>query len=347
MILDDAKEIERLDLSKVVASLERFPEQCEEAIQLGRKFAKKLEAPRPERVFICGMGGSGIAGDIVSGIFPERDIRVFKDYGLPGYVSSRDLVFVVSYSGDTEETLSSFREALKRGSRLIAITSGGELENECAKRGVACVQIPKGMKPRFAIGYLVLPIIIALEKMKFVEKQNLELVVKNLKETRDEIRVGTPAQDNPAKRIAMKLADSVPVIHGFGIYESVVYRTRTQFNENSKVIALSETYPELNHNSIIGWDGGGPTKNFSVIIIRDNSESERIRKRIEFTKELLKKAARSVIEVWSVYPYGLSRVLSTMYVLDFASIYLGLLRGRDPGDDSIIAKLKTILKEQQ
>lgn len=347
MILDDPKGIEKLDLSKVVGVMDRFPEQCEEALEIGNRFARKLGAKKPQRVFVCGMGGSGIVGEIVAGIFPDKEIKVVRGYNLPEYVESKDLVFVVSYSGDTEETLSAFRDALKKKCRLIAITSGGELERECARHAADCIRIPKGIKPRFAVGYLLFPIIIALEKMRFVGKQNLGLVVKNLKETRDEIKTQTPVSDNPAKRIALKLLDAVPVVQGFGIYEPIAYRTRTQFNENAKVIALSETYPELSHNSIIGWHDGGMARNFSVIIIRDNSEGENIRKRIEFTKQLLKKSARSVIEVWSAYPYELSRALSTMYVLDFATIYLGLLRGRDPGDDSIISQLKTILREQK
>lgn len=345
MILDDKKEIERLDVSKVIDALERFPEQCEEGIAIGRKFNVNASIKKPERIFLCGMGGSGIAGDILAGIFPEKEIRVVKGYSLPKYVAEKDLVFVVSYSGDTEETVSAFREAVKRGCRIIAVTSGGEIERECFKRGIDCVRIPKGAKPRFALGYMLFPIITILEKIKFIEKQNLDLVVKNLKETRNEIRTAIPMKDNLAKRIAFKLLDSVPVVHGFGIYEPIVYRARTQFNENAKVVSLSEIYPELNHNSILGWEDGNLARNFSVIIIRDNNESERIRKRIEFTRQLLKKSARSVIEIWSVYPYELSRALSTMYVLDFVTIYLALLRGKDPGDDSLLSKLKTILKQ--
>jgi len=337
--------MERLDASKVVESLERFPEQCEEGAAIGRKFAIRAGLKRPERVFLCGMGGSGIVGDVLAGIFPENEIKVVKGYVLPKYVGGKDLVFVVSYSGDTEETVSAFREALRRGCRIIAVTSGGEIERECFKRGIDCVRIPKGVKPRFALGYMLFPIITLLERMKFIGKQNLGLAIKNLKETRDEIKTAIPLKDNLAKRIAFKLLDSVPVVHGFGVYEPVVYRARTQFNENAKVVSLSETYPELNHNSILGWEEGSLNRNFSVIIIRDNNEGERIGRRIEFTKQLLKKSARSVIEVWSVYPYELSRVLSTIYVLDFVTVYLAFLRGKDPGDDSLISKLKTVLKQ--
>lgn len=348
MILDDPKEIERIDISKVVRVIDKFPEQCEEAVEIGRKFAKKLETKKPERVFVCGMGGSGIAGDILAGAFPGRDIRVSKEYELPKHVGSKDLVFVISYSGNTEETLNVFREALSRGCEIIAITSGGELERECVKNSIAYVKIPKGIKPRFSLGYLIFPIIVILEKIGFLVKQKLDLVLRNLRETREEIGTGTPAKDNPAKRIAMKILDSVPVVQGFGIYSPVAYRARTQFNENSKVPSFSEIFPELNHNSILGWEGGGYlTRNFSVILIRDEKESGQIRKRIEFTKKLLRKSAKQVVEVWSLYSYDLSRMLSTMYILDFVTVYLALLRNKDPGDDSLLLKLKTILKGKE
>ncbi len=340
--------MEKLDLSKILETIEKFPEQCEEAIEIGRKFAGKLKIKKPERVVVCGMGGSGIAGDMLAGMFPEKDIRVFKDYSLPEHVKRGDLVFVISYSGNTEETLSAFRECVRRGCKTIAVTSGGELERLCVRHSKAYVKIPKGLKPRFATGYLLIPIIIILEKIKFVRKQNLELVVKNLRETREEIKPDVPTEDNPAKRLALKLEDSIPVVQGFGMYAPVAYRARTQFNENSKLPSFSEVYPELNHNSILGWEGGDfLARNFSVIIIRDEEEDKKTKKRIEFTKGVMKKSARLVTEVWSVYPSRISRMLSTMYVLDFVSVYLAFLRGKDPGDDSLLLKLKTILREDK
>jgi glucose/mannose-6-phosphate isomerase len=240
--------------------------------------------------------------------------------------------------------LAVFREASRRKCRIIAVTSGGELERECVEKDIEYVKIPRGVKPRFAVGYLLFPIIVILEKLKFIKKQNLDLVIKNLNETRDEIGTKSPMKSNPAKRIAMKLVHSVPVVQGFGIYESVASRARTQFNENSKLPSFSESYPELNHNSMLGWYGAGPlAKYFSVLVIRDENEGEKIHRRIEFTKKVMEKTSKSVIEIWSAYPYELSRVISTMYVLDFISVYLGLLRNKDPGDDSLLLKLKTIL----
>ncbi len=344
MILDDREEMDRLDLSKAIGFLESFPEQCEEGLDIGRKFAPKAGIRKAERIFVAGMGGSGIVGDLLAGLFPEKDIKVVKGYSLPEYAGAGDLVFAISHSGDTEETLAVFKEAAKRGCRIVAVTSGGEIERECFRLGLACIKVPKGSKPRFALGCMLFPVMAVLEKAGFIGEQNFPLAIKNLKETRDEIKTSVPAKDNLAKRIALKLVGTTPVVQGFGMYEPVAYRARTQFNENAKAVSLSETYPELNHNSILGWSGESG-RDFSVIIIRDSGEGERIRRRIEFTKKLLRKSARSVIEVRSAYPYALSRALSTMYVLDFVTLYLGLLRGKDPGDDSLLSELKAILKQ--
>jgi len=345
MIIDEPKEMEKLDFYKILPSLENFPEQCEEGITIGRESAIKIK--KPERVFICGMGGSGIVGDIIAGLFPNKEIRVFKDYGLPEYVNKNDLVFCISYSGETEETLSAFKEAVKRGCEIIGVASGGQLEIECGKKSAPFIKIPKGLKPRFALGYLLMPTLVILEKIKFIEKQNLELVVKNLKETREEIKIGTYTKDNPAKRIALKIMDTIPVVQGFGMYAPIAYRAKTQFNENAKIPSFSEIFPELNHNSLLGWQDGSLGGNFSVIIIRDEKESEQMKRRIDFTKKTIKKSARNVIEIWSAYPYALSRVLSTMYVLDFVSVYLAFLRGKDPGEDTLLTTLKTILKSKE
>ncbi|MCK5023135.1 MAG: hypothetical protein KAS04_03105, partial [Candidatus Aenigmarchaeota archaeon] len=209
------------------------------------------------------------------------------------------------------------------------------------------VNIPKGIKPRFALGYLLLPMIVILEKLKFIEKQNLDLLIKNLIDTREEIGIQSPYKNNSAKKIAAELVDTIPIVQGFGAYEPIAYRAITQFNENSKIPSFSENYPELNHNSILGWWGAGSIgKYMTVLIIRDDNETESIRKRIEFTKKVMEKTSKLLIEIWSEYPYGLSRALSTMYVLDFISVYLGILRNKDPGDDSIISKMKTILSGQ-
>lgn len=347
MMLDSRKEMDVLDVSGVTESIQSFPEQCEEAVKIGKEFAGKSlkgKIKKPEKVYFCGMGGSGIAGEMVRGFFPDKEVHVVKGYDLPAHAGRGDMVFVITYSGNTEETLSLFREAARRKCRIIGVTSGGKLEKECVEKGIDVVNVPGGLKPRFSLGYLFFTVIVILEKTGFLGKINYDLIIKNLKQTRDEIGLRCPSGKNHAKKMAKKLLGSVPIVQGFGKYGPVAYRAGTQFNENSKVPSFSENYPEMNHNSILGWDGGESLcKRFSVIMMRDQEEGSGITGRIEFTKELLSEKAGMVLEVKSDYPYELSRLLSTMYLLDFVSVYLALLRGKDPGDDSLIGKLKSIL----
>ncbi|MCK5023549.1 MAG: SIS domain-containing protein, partial [Candidatus Aenigmarchaeota archaeon] len=115
--------MEKIDLSNVIKVIDKFPEQCQKAIKLGTEVSKKIRIAKPKRVFVCGMGGSGIAGNILSGLYPDSNIRIFSDYTLPKYVKRGDLLFAVSYSGNTEETLAVFREARRRKCNIIGITS--------------------------------------------------------------------------------------------------------------------------------------------------------------------------------------------------------------------------------
>jgi glucose/mannose-6-phosphate isomerase len=344
-IMNDIEGMKKLDKSNVMKTLESFPEQCEEAIRIGKEFAKKIRIKKPKGICICGMGASGISGDLLANLFSDQDIRVFKDYDLPKYINEDYLIFISTYSGGTEETLSMLKQAIKRKSDVIVISSSKDLKRELRK-DIPFIEIPKGFPPRFAFAYLFFPLLIILKKIKFLEiKEDFRKVVNHLKETREEIKPSVPLKQNIAKRIAFKLKNTIPIIQGFGEYNGIAYRAKTQFNENSKVPSFSEFYPELNHNSILGWEESNHlTKRFSVILIRDENEGEKIRKRIEFTKKILRESVDNITELWSFYPLRLSRILSIMYILDFVSIYLGFIYRKDPGEYSLLLKLKDILK---
>ena len=346
MILDDVVGMLEVDRRNMLGSLRDFPEQCGEAIRIGKEFSKKLGMKKPKGVCVCGMGGSAIAGDILRAWLRDYDIRVFRTCDLPKYVDRDFLVFVISYSGNTEETLSLFRQAVKRKCKIICITSNGTLEKECKEAGIPLIKIPRGMRPRAAIAYLFFPVLIVLKKLRFIrERIDFREVIQNLRELRDELTPDVRTKDNIAKRIAIRLRGKIPLVYGFGKFEGIALRAKTQFNENSKVHSFSEVLPEVNHNGIMGWEAPGElTKRMAVIFIRDREEGEEMAKRIEFTEDVVKNAGGSVIEVHSVYPSELSRILSVMYTLDFASVYLGILYRKDPSDTGLITDLKYILR---
>jgi glucose/mannose-6-phosphate isomerase len=346
MILDEVERMRRLDKLGVTGMIEKFPEMCEKGMIIGEQFCRRLKMRKPRKIVFCAMGGSAISSEIIKDMFPDREILIVKDYNLPEYVDKDWLAILASYSGDTEETLSAYEQAVKRKLQVIGISSGGKLERAMKARRQHHIKVPGGSPPRYATGYTLFALLTVLTKLKFIKPEvSLKEVIKDLKETREEIRPGMPLRNNMSKRIAYKLKHTIPVIQATGPYEAIAYRAKTEFNENTKIPSFNEIYPEMNHNGILGWQKPNHlTKRFSILLIRDEGESVKIRKRIEFTKMLLRRSCDSITELWSFYPSKMSRMLSIMYILDFASVYLGFLYGNDPGENVVITELKRVLK---
>ena len=167
--LDDAGAFARLDSEDVLGAVERFADQCRDAWESGRATSRLPEAAGIDSILVLGMGGSGVSGDVVQAIVEERlplPIRTLKHYGpLPGWVGPNTLVFAVSYSGTTEETIAALTEAQRRGARCVTVSSGGALEEMASSAGSAHVKIPSGLQPRASLGYLTLPMIAVLARM--------------------------------------------------------------------------------------------------------------------------------------------------------------------------------------
>jgi len=351
-LLDDLKAIKKIDTSDMLGFVGNFPEQIEEAI----KIADTIEVKdfKPHQIVIAGVGGSAIGGDILaSWLFKRIDIPIFvnRAYKLPSFVGENTLLFAVSYSGNTEETLSLFEGGLKRGCNVIVITSGGKLKKRCINEGVKLISIPEGKPPRAAVAYLFTPIVIVLKKLGIYDPdKELKVAIDNLKSLRERLLPKIPFDKNPAKQIASQLKDETPIIYGLAIFNAIARRWQTQLNENAKKLAWYGTFPEMNHNEIEAWTYDDKSKNFTCVIVRDNFllESE-LQKRVRLTRELiLKKHANKVIEV--VAEGGeekdyLARMLYSMFLGDFISIYLAILRGFDPTPVSAIEGFKRKLSD--
>lgn len=360
-LLDDVEAVRSMDKGGMLYIQERFPEQCEEAMRLAEEFTVpdevevfkgfKIRYKKPARCLVAGMGGSAIGGDLLCDWLYDRvsfPIETCRDYHLPRYADGDTLVFAVSYSGDTEEALSTFLEAVERGCMIFSVTSGGFLQKFSEAFKIPLVKVPKGLQPRAAIAYLLIPMAMVLSKLKainygseFSEALNL------LRVMRDEVKVETLTVNNPAKQLALNLFGTVPVVYGFRPYVSIALRMKTQFNENSKIPAMYASFPELNHNEVVGWRGPESlTKIFSIVVIRDHEEPLEVRERIEITKKLISKNVKKVLEVYVRGSSRLSKMLSSMYIGDMASSYLAILQGIDPTPVEAIEKLKEELAER-
>jgi glucose/mannose-6-phosphate isomerase len=190
--------------------------------------------------------------------------------------------------------------------------------------------------------------LIVLEKLSIIKPlEELHELISTLKELRDVLTPDVPDEENPAKQLAQRLAEGIPFIYGHTYLNIIARRWQTQLNENSKMVAMSGGFPEMNHNEIVGWaeDEDGTTSQFVVILLRSADEHPRITKRMELTKEVLFSKAKSVLEVDAPGTSRLSRMISAMYLGDYTSVYLALQKDVDPTPVVSIEELKRMMIE--
>lgn len=350
--LDKAEGLRRLDTTGMFAALEGLPVQCAEAWDL----AERVELPEVEaisNIVVTGLGGSAIGGDLLRVYAAGRisvPVTVNRNYVLPEFVGPDTLVFAVSYSGNTEETLSAYGEARARGASIIAVTAGGRLGEMARKDGVPVISVPGGMAPRAATGFLFIPTLRVLQRLGVLASEAGEIneVVDLLKEMRKNLGPETPEERNLAKQVARKLHNKIPVIWGSaGTTEVVAQRWKGQINENAKAPAYWNVLPELNHNEIVGFQFPLEIlKKIHVVILRDERDHPRVHKRIEITKGVIKDVSGGYTEIWASGRGTLSRLYSLIYTGDYASVYLAALYGVDPGPVKVIDYLKKELAER-
>jgi glucose/mannose-6-phosphate isomerase len=287
----------------------------------------------PSSIFICGMGGSAIAGDIIKRIVKEIPVTVVRDYELPIYADKESLIIIVSYSGNTEETLACYSEAVKRKLNIVVITSGGFLEEDCKKRKIPVIKIPNDYQPRAALGYLLFSIISLLQNSDVIEMRD------DIKEAIKIVKDNKQIMDD-AKILAGNLAMSVPLIYASNNYYGAAMRWKTQINENAKQMAFFNTFSEMNHNEIVGFNF--IPRNFHVVLLRDKDDNERIIKRMDILKETMTKVA--FFEINAKGKSMLAKMLYFIHLGDWTSYYLALINGVDPTPVDIINDLKNKLK---
>jgi len=355
-ILDKPEELEKIDKSNMLNLCVKTPEHCQDAIQRAKKIkipnevkvSKKITIKyrKPQNIIITGMGGSAIGGEILQDWLRDKlpiPIQICRNYTLPAYANRNTLVFAISHSGETEETLSAFIDAIRRKCMTITISSGGHLLSFSKKLRIPHVTIPNGRPPRAAIPYIFFPLPILLEKMYIspdIEK-DVEEAIRVLEKVSEENSPHVPAKKNMSKTLALELRETIPVVYGFGQSGVVAHRMKTQFNENSKLFSTYNVFPELNHNEAVGWEVSEDlAKKFSVILIRDHDEPPEVKNRIEMTKMLALHKAQKVLEIYARGKGRLAKMFSVLLVGDLASIFLAILRGIDPAPVKTVDLIK-------
>ena len=344
--LDDRAFVTRLDPKEMLRLTEEFPKQCREALAIARAVDLKPAPQRPSVVMLTGMGGSAAGGDFARSLFEAQAAVPFivnRDYRLPSYVGLGDYVFCASYSGNTEETLSAYADAKKAGAKIIAVTSGGKLAEQAKADGFTVFTIPGGNPPRTALGYMLIPVLVACEALGILPKQDYEKAFSLIEKCGAEWTVdGAEFDQNPTKQLAQALHGKLAVIYGLGPWQGAIAgRWKGQINENAKNLAFPNTYPELNHNEILGWVGANKqgVDSWVMITLEDGTEIEKMKTRSRVTERLV----GSTAEFHHVQARGealLGKMLFLTFFGDFVSIYLAALNGIDPENIDSINTLK-------
>ncbi len=351
-MLDDLELISNIDKSKMLDTLVQFPDQIKESIDIVK--SKELNSFfKIDNIIISGMGASAISGDIVQSYTRDKlDIPVFinREYDIPKWANKNTLLISQSYSGNTEETLSTFKHASQRKCKIIGISSGGKLQEYCEKRDIPFIKIPSGFQPRAATAFPLFTSILILKKIGIL-KNDIESEINETIAVTEELKNNNnktvPENNNYSKQMAKTIFDTIPQIYGWGIYSPIARRWCAQFNENSKIIARYDIVPECNHNDIVGWSMNPEfSKKFTCILFRDeDDESIYMSKRLNFLKILFEDIAANVIEIQIKGKRRLAKMMQAMYLGDFVSCYIAILRKIDPSPVDVITELKGVLAE--
>ena len=328
-----------------------LPEQLVAAHQAAGTALRAEALPAADaihNIVVMGMGGSGIAGDVLAavanGTLPVP-VTVMKQYRTPAFVGPHTLAFAVSYSGGTEETLSMTTGALDAGAQVVAVSSGGELADLVRARGGLHVGCPPGYMPRAALGALVAPLFVTLLRMGLLPNAHDLLVgaQRQLARRRDQCARPVTGAANPARELARKIGRTIPLIYGGGALGAVAaMRWKADVNENAKAPAFWNTHPELDHNEICGFGQHGDVTRqiLTLVELRHGFEHERLEPRFAGTRTQVEECVSQVLEVRSEGDGRLAHLLDLMYLGDWVSCYLALENDVDPGPIPAIAALK-------
>ncbi|OGF48848.1 MAG: bifunctional phosphoglucose/phosphomannose isomerase [Candidatus Firestonebacteria bacterium RIFOXYA2_FULL_40_8] len=350
--LDNLKEMKLLDPSGMMENVLNFPDMVETGIQLGKDALIPASYKKIKKVLFTGLGGSAIGGDILKNLLGDNSpvsISVNRNYSVPAWVDKDTLVFAASHSGNTEETISAFKDALSKKAKVIVVTSGGTLKKLAEGHKLPVVVVPGGKPPRASLPYLFFPVLLIMDKLGFTKIKTSELdeLSEILRKLKKAYSPEVKAETNPAKQLASKLfAKPVIVFGAADLTDAVATRWKCQLAENSKVFTFTCTIPEMNHNEIVSWELLKKVlRKFAVLFLQDGNELPQIKKRFKLTKQVIGKKANWVGEVNSVGESMLIRTFSLIYLGDFTSVYLALLYNEDPTAIKIIEDFKNALSK--
>ncbi|MBN1445589.1 MAG: bifunctional phosphoglucose/phosphomannose isomerase [Candidatus Omnitrophica bacterium] len=334
-----SEEIKKLDRRDMLGKLKGFSLQCEEAYSL------PAPALLPEkdfnRIIFCGMGGSAIGGDIINALaFENSRIPCFvnRDYCLPFFADGKTLAVIISYSGNTEETLSALEKARERGCPVVCITSGGQVEKIASSDKLPLVKIPGGYPPRCAMGYLFFPCYKILSALGVLPELDASIFNRIRRWSEDFFPEN---EKSLAKGAALKFYGKIPLIYSGARFLPALTRWKTQIAENSKSFAFINVFPEMNHNEIMSWRYPDWFIARSVpVFITSEKEHPRTDKRFKITREIISGVNTDILDLRTEGDSLLEEIFYLIVLGDWISFYLAVLNGADPTEINGIDLLK-------
>ncbi|MFN2424299.1 MAG: bifunctional phosphoglucose/phosphomannose isomerase [Cryomorphaceae bacterium] len=320
--------------------IKAFPQNMRDAVKIGQKAAAGFRTAPVSNVLISGLGGSGIGGRIISQLVYDSckvPIRVISDYSIPAFVGPDTLFIASSYSGNTEETLSTLKEAMAREAQISCITSGGELKAIAELKGYNMIEIPGGQPPRTSFGYNAMQLLFILEAYGLIEGG----FVRELNAAADLLDEEAGMIHSQAAAIMAKIKGTTPVIYADTWFEGVSMRLRQQINENAKMLCWHHAFPEMNHNELVGW--AEEHKDLSVILMRTSEEHPSTAKRMELSKEIMGRYTDKIVELQALGESRIERAYYLIHLGDWLSFYMAVDRDVDPIEIEVIDYFKAEL----
>jgi glucose/mannose-6-phosphate isomerase len=321
--------------------IEGFTQQLSHAIKLGQSVDLVRPGSDIRNIIITGMGASGIGANLVESLTFGRvpiPITVSKGYNIPQFVSPHTLFIACSYTGNTEETLAAVHKGMLKRAHIICVTSGGKLLEMAKEYNLFYMQIPDGSgTARAQLGYLMISLLYALYHTNLIGAAFI-------KETENSIEYldrGEKAIQAEAELIAKKLRGKLPIIYCDGRLRSMATRFQNQLNENAKQMAHVNTFPEMNHNEIVGWHfPESVLAQSQVIYLYSDHDHERVEKRMEICREIFEKRSNPIIDIVAEGASLLEQYYYLIHLTDWISYYLAKENGIDPDAVEVIDFLK-------
>lgn len=331
---------DNVDTSNMHKVIMDAPDQLEKGLSLAKN--TKIEG-NVSNIIICGIGGSALPADILISLNKTNiPIYIHRDYNLPSTAGENSLIVCISYSGNTEETISALKEAIAKKLKIIGFSSGGEIESICNKNNILFTKIPSGIQPRCATGYIFSSLIKVLMNSGIIEDISSEIM--QTIQTLKEINVSL---EKEGEKLAKKILKKIPVVYSSNNLKELARIWKIKFNENSKIPAFYNYFPELNHNEMVGYSGLKKlgAKNFHIIILQDTTDHPRILKRMQLTSNVIKKSGAKVEIIHIRDGSFLLKIFSTLLLGDWTSYHLALLQNIDPTPVKIVEEFKEQLKK--